>query len=256
MAHPQQLHFVSLVRRYFFHKTPPKSVLEIGAYDLNGSVRACLSAERHLGVDLIPGPGVDLVKSGHDLDFGNEEFDCVISCECFEHNPYWKETFLNMYRMVSTDGVVIITCASRGRLEHGTERTSDKSPGTQSLGWQYYKNLTKKDFLTSFDIAGMFSRWGFFYIPVSQDLYFFGFKSLPAFQSKNGVVDFSLFSSEVDQIRKMTNSSGPVMHFLRSVEQKCLMAFAIFGDGVFQRFAIPYYKFRASVYKAFRRLFK
>jgi len=30
-------------------------------------------------------------------------FDCTISVECFEHNPFWLETFVNMLRMTRED---------------------------------------------------------------------------------------------------------------------------------------------------------
>ncbi len=56
---------------------------------------------------LIPeteGPGVDVVSSGHALDFPDETFDVTLSCECFEHNPYWLETFRNMHRMTKAGG--------------------------------------------------------------------------------------------------------------------------------------------------------
>lgn len=256
MAHPQQIRFVSLARGHFFSADIPGRVLEIGSYDVNGSIRACMPAKDYVGVDLVSGPGVDVVRSGHELDFPDGSFDCVVSCECFEHNPYWKETFLNMHRMVSGDGVVIVTCASRGRLEHGTERTSDKSPGTKSVGWKYYKNLTENDFLQAFDLPLMFDRYGFFYIPVSQDLYFYGFKSVRAFESKFGKIDLLRFEKEVAAIRTMSNSSGRFMHFLNLIERTALSVFSLFGETVFQNMAVPYFKFRGRVYQTVKSLIR
>ena len=51
-----------------------------------------------------------------------------------------------MLRMMKKDGMIIITCASLGRGEHGTKRTTpENSPLTNNIGWTYYKNLSKRD---------------------------------------------------------------------------------------------------------------
>ena len=93
------------------------------------------------------GPGVDVVADGHLLDHQDESYDITLSCECFEHNPSLVLHLLNMHRMTRPGGFVIFTCATRGRLEHGTQRTSPaESPGSQDIGWNYYKNLQAKDF--------------------------------------------------------------------------------------------------------------
>lgn len=42
----------------------------------------------------------------------HKPYDITISCNCFEHNPYWRETFLNMHRMTKEGGL----CLSR--LKH------------------------------------------------------------------------------------------------------------------------------------------
>src|SRR5262245_54404953 len=135
MAHLQQMAFVALVDEHFVRPhRPGLRILDVGAYDLNGSARSVFSGCDYVGVDLCEGPGVDLVCSGHEISLPDRSFDITISCECFEHNPYWLETFRNMHRMTCDGGLVVITCASRGRLEHGTPRTDfSSSPGTQSL---------------------------------------------------------------------------------------------------------------------------
>ena len=70
-----------------------------------------------------------------------------------------------------------MTCVSRGRREHGTTRTSpENSPGTQSLDWDYYRNLTAADF-DCFDVDAMFSSHRFDYNKFSRDLYFLGVKA-------------------------------------------------------------------------------
>lgn len=181
MAHPSQLQFAHEVAVHLFKGIwGNKNVLEIGSADVNGSIRPFFQNSNYIGVDISPGKGVDVVGYGDKIDFGDLKFDLTISCECFEHNPEWVETFQNMYRMTKENGFLVFSCASRGRPEHGTTRTTPiNSPGTQSVGWDYYRNLNKKDFTRQFDLKALFP-WHFFcYNSKSKDLYFIGAKSEP-----------------------------------------------------------------------------
>ena len=127
----------------------------------------------YIGVDVDEGKDVDIVEQGQDVKFPDRYFDVAVSAECFEHNPYWKETFANMYRMASK--FVIFTCASEGRPEHGTTRTTPAdSPFT--VNWDYYRNLNEKDFRQEFNFDTMFFQHSFIYNPQSYDLYFWGIK--------------------------------------------------------------------------------
>ena len=120
---------------------------------------------------------MDIVKSGHEFDAEDKSFNTIISCECFEHNPFWKETFQNMIRMCKSKGLVIMTCATTGRPEHGTTRSASfASPLTVEKGWDYYKNLTKKDFTDEFVFENLFSSYEFSVDDVAKDLYFYGIK--------------------------------------------------------------------------------
>jgi SAM-dependent methyltransferase len=178
MAHAEQTGFIRLMRDLVFPSSG--NVLEIGSYQVNESVslRSIFSGCSYIGVDLVEGPGVDVVASGHDVDLASNSFDVTLSAECFEHNPLWRETFANMYRMTKPGGIVIITCASRGRVEHGTARSvkPNYSPGTTAVGWDYYMNLTQEDFERCFDVPDMFSDHHFYNVESSHDLYFFGIK--------------------------------------------------------------------------------
>lgn len=147
MAHIEQLAFVEIISSEILKSKKCNSILEIGSYDVNGSIRPFFKNSEYIGVDLIEGKGVDVVGDGHTLDYSDDTFDMVISCESFEHNPYWKETFLNMIRMTRKGGLIVFTCATTGRAEHGTTRTSSiDSPGTIQMNWDYYRNLEDMDF--------------------------------------------------------------------------------------------------------------
>lgn len=171
MAHPAQQAFVLGVReRWPWHFSGTR-VLEIGSYFVNGSIRDFFESPNYLGLDLAPGPGVDLVCHGADYDT-EERFDVVISCECFEHNHRWRDTFENMVRLCRVGGLVVFTCASRNRPEHGTMRTS---PQDSAVTTDYYRNLYVEDFERSFAMDELFGWYG--WESRLQDLYFYGVKA-------------------------------------------------------------------------------
>lgn len=150
MSHSQQLEALSIIKSSL-EMNKCNQVLEIGSYDVNGSVRSIFDSVNYTGVDLVAGPGVDVVQSGHLVDLKKNRFNLVISSECFEHNPYWNETLFNMISHIEDGGYIIVTCAIEGRLEHGTARTNlSHSPGTNSVGWNYYKNINPVELRTFF----------------------------------------------------------------------------------------------------------
>lgn len=109
---------------------------------MNGTVRGQFPrAAPYVGIDLAPGRAVDVVASGH--DFGRDEsFAAVVTTECLEHDPGWRTTLGNIERVLRPGGVLILTCATTGRHEHGTTRTSPAmSPSTND----HYLNLTAAD---------------------------------------------------------------------------------------------------------------
>lgn len=172
MSHPEQQAFFARLKKHF----PDMFIgdtLEIGSLNINGSIRSLFTGGEYIGVDVHDGPGVDLVAEGQRLELADESFNTVVSTECFEHNPYWLETFLNMVRMA--DNYVIFTCASTGRPEHGTKRTTPQdSPYT--LDWDYYRNLSEEDFTVNINLNKYFTDWQFEYNEQACDLYFYGFK--------------------------------------------------------------------------------
>jgi len=177
MSHPQQMNFVSRLKKTFPSNFKNSKVLEIGSLNINGTIRIFFENCDYLGVDVGPGNGVDLVCPGQELTLPDNSYDTVGSCECFEHNPFWVETFTNMYRMCKPGGLVFMSCATTGRPEHGTTRTSPSdSPLTIRKGWDYYKNLTEQDFRDSYDIENMFSFHSFSVDMSNFDLYFYGIK--------------------------------------------------------------------------------
>lgn len=202
MSHPEQRAFFSAVAAANKAIITDSSVLEIGSYDVNGGIRNMFAdCSQYVGVDLMQGPGVDRVAYGHEFDDPDNSYDITLSGECFEHNPYWRETLSNMVRMTRPGGLVAFTCASRCRLEHGTTRTkASDSPGTQAEGLDYYRNLTEDDFKV-LPLGNWFTQWKFWYMPTSFDLYFAGIRT----GQTTGPVGALPNDTEVKAIRQMSS---------------------------------------------------
>jgi len=171
MSHHDQMSFVQGVQGFFPDAFTNKKVLEIGSLNINGSVRQFFTNCEYLGVDLGEGKDVDMICKGHELPFPNLFFDTVISCECLEHDEHWKKTFLKMCELCKD--LVVMTCATTGRPEHGTTATNaDVAPFTNN----YYKNLSIHDFVNNFDFHNIFKHFGFAVNADSHDIYFWGKK--------------------------------------------------------------------------------
>jgi len=85
-----------------------------------------------------------------------------------------------MVKLLKPNGLMIFTCASTGRPEHGTLRSSPSdAPLLQLIDdkWaNYYKNLTEDDIRAVLDVNDIFIDYGFEYEPSTYDLYFWGIK--------------------------------------------------------------------------------
>lgn len=100
-----------------------RNVLEVGSYDVNGSVRPyvlTLDPHQYLGVDQSEGPGVDMVADCVELvsTFGRSSFDVVISTEMLEHVEDWKASIQALVEVVQPGGLLVITTRSPGFQYH------------------------------------------------------------------------------------------------------------------------------------------
>lgn len=170
MSHPAQMEFVEAVKQSYPILFSRKKILEIGSLNINGSIRQFFDSCDYTGVDLAPGKDVDMVAKGEELTFSDKTFDIVCSCECFEHNPNWVGTFNNMTRMSKC--LVFFSCATTGRPEHGTPRTT---PHDAPFCGDYYQNLKASDFLANCDMDP-YIGYRFLVNKASKDLYFVGLK--------------------------------------------------------------------------------
>lgn len=157
MSHPEQTNFVELIKDLNISKVKAARILEVGSSATTfGSIRSIFPpCKEYVGIDLSPGPGVDIVMNAHELNRLQGKFDVVVSCEALEHDPDWKTTIKNILNIMTPQGFLVLSCATTGRPEHGTKRTNPAdSPGSQSIGWDHYKNVASAelvDFVKSLD---------------------------------------------------------------------------------------------------------
>jgi SAM-dependent methyltransferase len=100
-------------------------VLEVGSYDTTGTVRPVverLRPQRYVGVDIVPGPGVDFICDVHELavTFGAASFDIVLATELLEHVRDWRHAVQQMLTVLRPGGLLLLTTRSRGfRFHYG-----------------------------------------------------------------------------------------------------------------------------------------
>lgn len=178
MAHFEQMQFVEETKRIFPESFSGVSVLEVGSMNINGSVRMFFDGCRYIGLDVVPGPGVDAVSPAHLFQAPEGTFDTIISCESMEHDQHWQATLLHIFRMLRPGGLLVFTCASGARAEHGTRRTSPGDSGTSMLdGWgDYYRNLNPEDVREVLDLDALFPGHMLQQVRCGLDMQFRGIK--------------------------------------------------------------------------------
>ena len=178
--HPEARDFTLFVKEILPDFFINKKVLDVGSGDINGNNRFLFEDCEYDGNDVIEAQNVTIVSKTKDLLFCDNVFDTIISTECFEHDPEYKESLIKIYNMLKPDGLFCFTCASTDRPEHGTRRTTpEDSYGT--LGdledmIDYYKNLTEIDINEVLELNNLFQVWDTYYNNESKDLYFIGIK--------------------------------------------------------------------------------
>lgn len=157
--------------------------LDAGGGDINGNNSFLFENSEYHCNDVHKAPNVTVVCRTAELPFNDGHFDTVVSTESFEHDPEYKESLSAITRKLRPGGLFVFTCASTGRAEHGTRRT------TPNCSWgtlariedmqDYYKNLTIVDVRDS-GILEDYEWVRAYYMPDACDLYFIG-------QKKGGV---------------------------------------------------------------------
>jgi len=106
----------------FEHLSRGKRILEVGSRRVNNAngpdVRTFIPVD--IGVDMIEGPGVDVIAKGEDLPalFGAESFGMIFSLDTFEHVEKWREFLRGIWGVLKKDGILVLTAASKRKGRH------------------------------------------------------------------------------------------------------------------------------------------
>ena len=177
MAHKEQIEFCIYVKLKHYRYFKNSKVFDGGSLNINGCNKHLFDSSTYIGCDVGEGENVDVVSLIHEYQGEDKKFDTVISTECFEHDCHYDKSILNMIRMLRSEGLFIMTCATTGRPEHGTIK-SDGSLANPLIITDYYKNLTELDIREVFNspIEDVFKEFEFNVNITSHDLQFWGIK--------------------------------------------------------------------------------
>jgi hypothetical protein len=179
MAHSDQRIFCESIKTKFPNYFLNKKVLDVGSLDINGNNRFLFQDCDYTGIDIGPGLNVDIVSLAHEFKMPDSTYDVIISTEAFEHDMYYDLSIKNIIKLLKSKGLFLFTCATIGRPEHGTInfRPEDCPLTKHDKNWsQYYKNLTREDFLKIKDFQNSFDTYSFYTNNNMCDLYFYGTK--------------------------------------------------------------------------------
>ena len=171
MSHKEQIEYCKKIKSKLPEYFKDNRVLDCGSLDVNGNNRHLFQNCEYIGIDVGEGKNVDVVSKIH--EYNSDPFDVIISTEALEHDKYYRDSLKNMFNLLKSGGLLLITCASTNRPEHGTKRT--KPEDAPLLEWDYYKNLTEEDFREVLDMT-LFSEYSFETQRNEQDLNFYGVK--------------------------------------------------------------------------------
>lgn len=179
--HPEAIHFMKWAKSKFPQNfSEGVRVLDVGGGDVNGNNRYLFDGTvLYESNDVVDAPNVTVVSKTSGLAFQPKYFDTIISTECFEHDPELQASLAKIVELLKDDGVFAFTCASTGRNEHGTRRTSAQDSYGTKAGMEemqdFYHNVTVEDIAC---LLQVFRRMACFYNSHSKDLYFVGVKGI------------------------------------------------------------------------------
>jgi SAM-dependent methyltransferase len=133
------------------------SVIEIGSYDINGTVRKYFTnCPDYIGIDWREGPSVDIVVLAHEMRF-DRQFDTIISSNTLEHDPYWNASLRVMCEYLKPGGMLLMSWGGPNSAKHREEHSPVGDYHPKSLddvegcitkyGLKIVESLSSKDFL-------------------------------------------------------------------------------------------------------------
>jgi len=114
--HPSAMRNGQLFFETYGPAFPGALVVDIGAQDINGSLRQMApSGVRYIGLDFQAGPGVDRVlEDPCQLPLNDGSVDVVVSSSCFEHVEMFWLMFNEILRVLKPQGLFYLNAPSNG----------------------------------------------------------------------------------------------------------------------------------------------
>ncbi len=93
----------------------PGPLLEIGSFQVAGQeeladLRTLFPGKPYTGLDMRPGPGVDLIADAQALPQPDASVGTVIAMNTLEHVPRFWRVFDEIHRVLRPDGAVLLSC--------------------------------------------------------------------------------------------------------------------------------------------------
>lgn len=105
---------------YYAIMTYRAKVLELGSWNINGSVRALFPRSQYVGLDRQAGKDVDIVSDVGGYN-GQRFFDVCVSVSSAEHTKDPLEFFKCAERSLKSGGWFIFTVAGKGTAPHNCD---------------------------------------------------------------------------------------------------------------------------------------
>ena len=126
----------------------PVRVLALGDRDINGTGRPLFPNAAYTGLDIVSGPGVDIVADAAIWEPDGRRWDLVLATELFEHAPDWPAICTTAFKALAPGGRFVVTTAAPGRPPH-----SGIDGGPLKFG-EYYSNIDPADLQRALTDAG------------------------------------------------------------------------------------------------------
>ncbi len=93
----------------------PGPILEVGSYQVAGQegvadLRGLFPGRPYVGVDVRPGPGVDLVADVEKLPQADASVGTVLALSTLEHVPHFWRGLDEIHRVLRPDGALLVCC--------------------------------------------------------------------------------------------------------------------------------------------------
>jgi SAM-dependent methyltransferase len=156
------MHKSALIAGEVFFRTycrqPRLRILDVGAQDINGSLRMVAPRDaEYVGIDMVAGKGVDHVLADpYAYPFESGFFDAAVSTSCFEHDPCFWVTFLEIARVLKPGGLLYLNAPSNGPYHpHSTDNWRFYPDAGKALAAWAQRNAVQLQFVESFILNQM-----------------------------------------------------------------------------------------------------